>query len=124
MFSKKIIKLLFFSFYLVYCDSSKGNLVEFNFKNHLKSNYWCYANQQSKCLLFFDQKLVVSENGIDKSILYIKTDSVDKKQLNIVIENITSKTFNYSFISMDSIRVKQKNSNEEYLLIRSKSFDN
>ena len=62
----------------------------------------------------FYQKLVVSENGIDKSILYIKTDSVDKKQLNIVVENITSKTFNYSFISMDSIRVKQKNSKNNY----------
>ena len=123
-FINRIVSIqLLFSLLLVSCEGREGTLVEFDFRKHLESNYWCYKDQKTKCLKFYKHKLIISENGIDNSILLVNVSSINQKQLSVVTQNLTKTTFIYTMISRDSINIKQINSNIESILVRSQAFN-
>ena len=86
---------------------------KFNLENHLKSNEWCtFSNENQMCFSFNDNKMIVTENGIDKAkinaIFSLKSDSI------VVVKVIGEQEYENHFRmkSMDTIYFSQGDENE------------
>ena len=77
---KKLLSSLLVSLSLS-CQTGEQKIKEFNFEAHLKSNEWCtFLNENQRCFSFADNKMIISQNGLDESIINVaynqKSDSV------------------------------------------------